>query len=184
MKTLKSKATTIAIAIFLMLSMSASMLLVSNTSAHTPAWQIQLFAFINVAPNPAGLGQTVTLGFWLNAPPMTAGGPYGDRFGPFTVHVTKPDGTKQDLGPFYSDDTGGTSTAFVPDQLGTYSFQMTFPGQTLTGATNNPFKGGILSNANYVNDTLSPATSNIETLTVQQDPVPSVPISPLPTAYW
>ena len=29
---------------------------------------------------------------------MTANGPYGDRFGPFTVNVIKPDGTNDTLG--------------------------------------------------------------------------------------
>ena len=45
---------------------------------------------------------------------MTASGPYGDRFGPFTVNVIKPDGTNDTLGPFISDDTGGTSTRYTP----------------------------------------------------------------------
>ena len=73
-------------------SMSA-IVFIEAASAHTPPWQIQLFANINVAPNPAGVGQSVTVNFWLNAPPMTANGLYGDRFGPFTVNVIKPDGT-------------------------------------------------------------------------------------------
>ena len=63
---------------------------------------------MNAGPNPAGIGQTLTLGFWLNAPPMTANGPYGDRFNNMTITVTKPDGTTQTLGPFSTDDTGGT----------------------------------------------------------------------------
>ena len=41
-----------------MLSMSASMMLVPTASAHTPAWQIPTYAYINVAPNPVGVGQT------------------------------------------------------------------------------------------------------------------------------
>ena len=59
---------------------------------------------------------------------MTAGGPYGDRFGPFTINVVKPDGTNKTIGPFISDDTGGTSTRYTPTELGTYQFQMFFPG--------------------------------------------------------
>jgi hypothetical protein len=186
MQKLKSKTMAIMIALLLTFSMTASMALIPSASAHSPAWQIQLFAFINVAPNPAGIGQTVTLGFWLNEPPMTAGTVYGDRFGPFTVQVMKPDGTNDTLGPFISDDTGGTSTRYTPTELGTYSFQMTFPGETLTGSTNNPLGTGItgVSNPNYVNDIILPATSNVATLTVQQSPVPSIPAAPLPTNYW
>jgi hypothetical protein len=181
MQKLKSKFLAILITAILTISMGASMMLVPNANAHTPAWQIQLFAFINVAPNPAGLGQTVTLGFWLNAPPMTAGGPYGDRFGPFTIHVIKPDGTNETLGPFTSDDTGGTSARYTPSQLGVYKFQMTYPGQTLNGGQ---FGSTSISNPNYLNDTILPAVSNVATLTVQQDPVPSISNPALPTSYW
>ena len=72
-----------------------------SASAHTPPLQLQLFANINVAPNPAGLGQSVTVGFWLNEPPLTASGPYGDRYGPFTINVIKPDGTNDTLRSIY-----------------------------------------------------------------------------------
>jgi len=171
----------ILIALLLTFSMTASMMLIPNASAHTPPWKIQLFAFINVAPNPAGIGQTVTVGFWLNEPPMTAGTIYGDRFQGMTVKVTKPDGTTQTLGPFTSDDTGGTSAHYTPTALGNYSFQMFYPGQTLTGGQ----YGSVgVSNPIYLGDYIEPASSSVVTLTVQQSPIPSVPVTPLPTAYW
>ena len=96
------------------LAVSASITLFPSTKAHTPPWQILTSSFIHVAPNPAGLGQTVTIGFWVNQPPPTASGPYGDRFGNMTVKMTLPDGTTQTLGPFTSDDTGGTYTTIAP----------------------------------------------------------------------
>ncbi len=85
------------------------------------------------------------------------------------------------LGPFTSDDTGGTSTHYTPDQLGEYQFQMTYPGQTLNGG-----QYGLtgISNPNYINDTILPAISDVATLTVQQEPVSSIPGTPLPTSYW
>jgi hypothetical protein len=169
----------------LILSMAATLIILPNVNAHTPPWQIQLFANINVAPNPAGIGQSVTVNFWLNAPPMTANGPYGDRYGPFTVNVIKPDGTNQTLGPFFSDATGGTATHYTPDVVGEYQFQMTFPGMNMTGSTNNPGGGGaLISNPTYVNDTILPATSPVATLTVQQESVPLIPSTPLPSEYW
>jgi outer membrane protein assembly factor BamB len=183
MKIAKNKTAAIAIAIFLMLSMAASTMLVPTTNAHTPAWQIQMFAFCNVGPNPAGIGQTVTVNFWLNEPPPTAGGPYGDRYR-FTVNVIKPDGTNDTLGPFNSDDTGGTSTQYVPTQVGTYTFQAFFPGETLTGKTNNPTGTSFYYLTQFANDTLLPAVSPPATLTVQQEPIPWVPVAPLPTQYW
>lgn len=179
---------TFALLIIAILATSMSAIVfIEAASAHAPPWQIQLFANINVAPNPAGVGQSVTVNFWLNAPPMTANGPYGDRFGPFTVNVIKPDGTNETLGPFTSDATGGTATRYTPTAVGEYKFQMIFPGQKLTGFANNPSAAsGIasISNPNYVNDTLLPAVSPVATLTVQQEAVPMLPTTPLPTDYW
>ena len=54
MQNLKGKTLAIVIAAILTLSMAASMTLLPNAGAHTPPWQIQLFAFVNVAPNPLG----------------------------------------------------------------------------------------------------------------------------------
>lgn len=127
----------ILIAAILTISIGASVALLPIASAHTPPWQILTSSFIHVAPDPAGLGQTVTVGFWVNEPPPTASGPYGDRFGNITVKMTLPDGTTQTLGPFTTDDTGGTYTTITPTQLGTYTFQMIFGGWTLQG-TNPP----------------------------------------------
>ncbi len=184
MQIAKNKIVAITIAIFLTFSMSASMMLIPNASAHSPPQSMYTIAFCNVAPNPIGLGQSVNIGFWLDIPVVTANGAWGDRYGPFTVHVTLPDGTNTTLGPFASDDTGGTHTQYIPTELGTYTFQMTFPGETLTGYTENPTAVGHPSTSVYVNDTLTPSTSNVATLTVQQEPVPSVPVAPLPTSYW
>ena len=48
-----------------MLSMSASMMLMPTTNAHTPAWEIPTYAYITAAPNPVGVGQTVNVYMWL-----------------------------------------------------------------------------------------------------------------------
>jgi len=56
MQKLKSKTTAIAIAIFLMFSMSASMILIPTTSAHSPPYYIISYAYITAAPNPDGVG--------------------------------------------------------------------------------------------------------------------------------
>ena len=178
----RNKAAAITIAIFFIFSMGASTMLIPNVSAHTPPLNIQLIAFMNAAPNPCGIGQTITLDFWLNAPPPTANAQYGDRYGGMTVTVIPPSGANVTLGPFTSDDTGGTETRYTPTQLGTYGFQMHFPGEVLTGSTDNT---NILPSTNqYVNDTVLPATSAVEYVTVQSTPVATVPNAPLPTTYW
>ena len=170
----------ILIAAILTISIGASTTLLPNASAHTPPWQILTSSFIHVAPNPAGLGQTVTVGFWVNEPPPTASGPYGDRFGNMTVKVTHPDGTTETLGPFTSDDTGGTYTTYSPNSLGTYTFQMIFTGWTLTNANPPPSS----PTSTFTDDTFLPSNSSPVTLTVQQEPAGTVSSAPLPSNYW
>ncbi|MGA2681733.1 MAG: PQQ-binding-like beta-propeller repeat protein [Candidatus Bathyarchaeia archaeon] len=181
MQKLKGKTIAIAIGILLTFSMLTSMMLIPSAKAHSPPFNIQTYAFVNVAPDPAGVGQTVTVGFWIDQPPPTANGPYGDRWQNITVKVTKPDGNSETLGPFVTDDTGGTNTLFTPSEVGNYTFQMIFPGQTLLGS--NPAPTGT-SNAVWVGDYYEPSTSNVYTLTVQQQPASGSSVTPLPTNYW
>ncbi len=166
----------ILIALLLTISMGTSMILLPSTNAHTPAWQIPTYAFVNVAPNPAGLGQTVTVGMWLQIPPPTALAATGDRWHNFKLTITSPDGTTQTLGPFTSDDTGGTYTTFTPTQLGNYSFVFNFPGQTLTGEN-----GGF---GPYIGDYFEASTSETAHCTVQAEAIPYIQTVPLPTSYW
>ena len=60
--------------------MGTSIILLPNANAHTPAWSIPTYSFINIAPSPIGVGQQVNVNIWLNAPPPTASGAYGDRW--------------------------------------------------------------------------------------------------------
>ena len=68
------------------------------------------YTYITAAPNPNGIGQPALIVFWADQPPPTAHGAYGDRY-TFTVEVTKPDGTTQNLGTFTSDPVGGSWTS-------------------------------------------------------------------------
>ena len=180
MQNLKSKSMAILIAAILTISIGTSMTLLPIASAHTPPWQVLTTSFIHVAPDPLGLGQTVTVGFWINEPPPTAGTIYGDRFGNMTVKVTKPDGTSQTLGPFTSDDTGGTYTTYTPTTLGTFTFQMFFAGWTLSNTNPNPNSPPSV----FTGDVFLPSTSSAVSLTVQQEPVAGVSNAPLPSGYW
>jgi hypothetical protein len=179
MKFVKSKKSAILIVLLLMISMSTSMAFVPNVRAHSPPLQIPSYAFLNVAPNPAGIGQTVTVDMWLGQVPPTALAQYGDRWMNYKVTVTKPDGTNETLGPFTSDDTGGFATTYTPTAIGNYTFVFNFLGQTLAG--NNPAPGAPNP---YIGDYYEPATSESVTITVQQSPVPSIPQAPIPTSYW
>ena len=177
---LKGKTMAILFAVILTLSMEGSMILIPTTSAHSPAWQIPTYSFCSVSPNPIGKGQTVNVNFWVNEPPPTASNTYGDRWQGMTVLVTLPDKTTTTLGPFTSDDTGGSYTTYTPTQVGNYTFQMSYPGQTL--ANNNPAPGAP-TNA-FVGDYYQPSTSNVFTITVQQTAISYLPVTPLPTSYW
>src|SRR5450759_4786459 len=60
------KTIAIALAIFLTISMGASTILTPAANAHTPPWNIPTFAYINVAPNPIGVGQQASVIMWLD----------------------------------------------------------------------------------------------------------------------
>ncbi len=184
MKTLKNKIAAITISIFFIISMTASLMLIPNANAQTLApgkIDIPTYSYIVVAPNPAGVGQTINVDFWVDQPPPTASGNYGDRWQNLNVKVTDPNGDTQTLGPFISDDTGGTHTDFTPTTTGNYTFQMTFSGQTLAGA--NPPPTGELG-PQFIGDYYEPSVSNVATLTVQTTAIPSAPQAPLPTSFW
>ena len=106
------------------------MLIVVPASAHTPPWTIPTYAYITASPSPIGVNQPVTIVFWLDKVPPSAAGFGGDRWANLTISVTKPDGSKETLGPFVSDPvSGGGYALYTPTQTGTYTFAFSFPGQ-------------------------------------------------------
>ncbi len=192
----ESKTATIAIAIFLMLSMTASIILLPTTSAHTPAWQIPTYAYITAGPTPIGVGQQAHVYMWLDPVYGAAGGGTAAigtnastasaslsansyRFQNFKLTITAPDGTvSTQTFAIISDPTSSTYIKFTPTQVGTYTFNFTYPGQAY-GANGNGYEKSSLINDTYL------ASSASTTLTVQQEPIPAAEGStPLPTAYW
>lgn len=134
------------------------------------------YAFLSVQPNPAAVGQTVFVNFFLDKTPPTAADQYGDRWHGFKVTVTKPDGTTETLAlgsHSNSDAVGGSYTSYTPTTVGTYTFVFSFPGQTITGDNPNPITG--TANAAYIGDYYQPSTSDPVTLVVQQQQVTTVP---------
>ena len=90
---LKTKTSAIAIAIFLIISIGASMILLPTTSAHSPAWQIPTFAYVQAVPNPIGVGQTATVYMWLANTYDNALKTNDYRFHNYQLTITAPDGT-------------------------------------------------------------------------------------------
>ena len=178
----KNKIIAILIATLLTISMVASITLLPNVSGqvYPPAGtHIPTYAFINVYPNPAGVGQSVTVNFFLSTP-MENGGAGGILGVPvnMSIIVTYPDGTTKSLGTgnFSGDQTGGSFTTFVPATVGSYKFQLFYGGQTLAAAPSTSY-GGLIED---------PSQSAPVTLTVQEDPVTQTgwPTTALPTNWW
>jgi len=174
----KNKTISIAISILFIFSMSASMMLIPTASAHTPPFQIPTYAYVNVAPNPIGVGQQCYVIMWLdklyeNAYLYT---PY--RFHGYQLTITAPDGTNttQTFATIF-DTTSAQDYAFTPNTVGTYTVTFNFPGQTVTASDAAPGDA-------FLGDTYM-ASSASTTLTVQSSPIAgAISSGPLPTAYW
>ena len=168
MKIAKGKSMAILIAALLTFSMTASSMLLPGASAQVQ--KFPTYSFINVSPNPVGVGQEVTVNFWLAVPLENVA--FANNM---TVVVTHPDGTKETLGPFTSDYTGGTTTRYTPTKVGNYTFQFFYGGQVLGIGETGP---------GYVGDVELPSQSVPVTLVVQSSPVSYQPITPLPSSWW
>jgi outer membrane protein assembly factor BamB len=182
MKTQLNKLRLTTIALLLLLAASGTIAMLPAVTAHTPAWTVPTYAFLNCAPDPVGVGQTVFVTFWLDRVPPTANVAFGDRWENLTLKITKPDGTTQTMGPYRTDDVGGAYIQWRPDSVGTYTFQMIFPGQTMLGANPNPVTG--TNNPQTVGDYYMPSQSKAVKLIVQATPIQPRPSTPLPTDYW
>jgi hypothetical protein len=180
MEIAKNKALAIAITILLTLSLAASVLLptFAQNPFIYPDTHVPTYPYLNVAPNPVGVGQTVTLNMFMAVPYLTSEGGRD-----YTIEQTDPAGHTTTLGPFTSDATGGTYTTMIPDQVGEWTFKFIYPGQTLTGAGGGvPAMGG----ASGIGAIMDPSETDPVTLVVQEEPIArsAYPVTPLPTEWW
>ena len=95
--------------------------------------------------------------------PPFVNGTYGNGWTNITIKVTLPDGHTETLGPFTTNATGRTSTVFTPTQIGNFTLQASFSGETLLGVY------------------YEPSSSNTVALSVQQQPIQSPSSSLTPT---
>jgi len=167
------------IALVLIISMGASVIPVD---AHSPPWTIPTNAYLTATPELAGVGQPITLVCWVDQNPPTAAGTAGPRWNGYKVDVTKPDGTKETIGPFTARSaTASDWTTYVPTEVGKYTFVFSWPGQTLALTNDAGIRTGGLP---YVGDFFAGSTSNPVTVTVQQDAVIGWVEPALPNDYW
>jgi hypothetical protein len=181
---IRNKTRAFAIAIFLILSMGVSMMLSPTANAHDPGWEIPTVAFVNVAPDPVGRGQTVNIVVWLDKVIYGTHITNDIRFHDFKLTITDPDGeTEVVTWPVVVDTTSSAYTTYTPDKVGTYTLKFEYPGQEYTW--DDPVIGffGPPTPNEYTNDTYL-ASSAETTLTVQEEPVEYLPETPLPSEYW
>ncbi len=172
------------LAILILTTLFTLPIFLPDANAHTPPISIPTWAYLSVTPNPVGVGQELFVNFFLDKAPPTANAQYGDRWHNFKVTVTTPDGITKNL-PLgkaaNSDAVGGSWATYIPTVAGNYTFKFSFPGQTLTGE--NPSRSGT-SSPEFVGDYFEPSESAPVTVTVQDEKIPYLPMTPLPTGYW
>ncbi len=172
MQNFKNKTMAILIALILTISMTTSIMLTPTTSAHTPAWEITPVAYCYAAPSPVGVGQSGLIYGWLNY--VIAGSSVHNqiRFENYQFIITAPDGTTETFNfPTVQDTTSSQYISYTPEQVGTYTIDFYFPGQTFD------FGGS------YQGDYYTPANATYQWI-VQDEPVGELSQNPLPSEYW
>lgn len=154
--------------LFLVLLLTASAITISlpNVFAQNPVRYKQTYAFCTVTPNPLGVNQQALLWVGISDYLYIA----SDGWEGLTVTVTNPNGDQQTLGPFRTDSTGSTGSMFIPDMVGTYTFQTHFPAQWY-----NWSEADVWYEA---------SSSDVFELTVTAEPREYYPDMPLPNEYW
>ena len=156
-------------------------------SGVTPDSTMQDKVFLSFSPNPIGKGQTLLVNVWTIPAPGANRAHTG-----YTVTFTKPDGTKDAIGPFNSFVADGTNWfTYSPDQAGNWTVQFNYPGdyypagRYVNGVLNNSAPGGssFMDQRDYPSTYYTPAETPKQSLVVQDEPVMSW-YSPLPNDYW
>ncbi|MCW3996823.1 MAG: PQQ-like beta-propeller repeat protein [Candidatus Bathyarchaeota archaeon] len=209
----RNKSAVTAIALILLLAISIFAMIIPHTMGQTvtPTLVIPQWTYINAFPNPVGVGQTISVFVWTANLPPTASGAYGDRWSMWAV-VTAPDGTNTTLGPYTSDPVGDIFASYTPNVAGNYTFQGFTAGklidetpngvdpaavanltptqlanaQAYATANNVPISVGyayVIAGANW-HRYYSASISDPVTVTVQEEPIPTETVYPLPVEYW
>ena len=87
-----TKTTATMISLLLMLIIAISLFALPMASAHMPAWEIPTYAYIIVAPNPIGVGQSVHIIMWLDKTFDSTALTNDYRFHNYKLTITDPDG--------------------------------------------------------------------------------------------
>jgi len=181
MKFSRNKTMVTTLALVLVLTISAILTAFPTVVAHDPPRTVPTWCYAAVTNSIIGVKQQVVIVYWVNAIPPTAQGAYGDRW-TFWIDVTKPDGSKETLGPYTSDPVGGSWTTYTPDQVGTYTIVARMDEHKITGLPD--LTPSVIRNPASVNDTYLASTSDPVTFIAQEDPIEGWSEAPLPTNFW
>jgi len=174
--TILSKAVTPVIALFLMVAMAASIILLPAGAQINWTGRSKSYAFIGAVPDPACVGEEVLLHIGITQQLQIT----QDKWKGLTVTVTRPDGVTEKLGPFRTDSTGGTGTTYTPTMAGTYKLQTHFPAQWYNFSQFDFFSFQMQTVNTYYEADDSPVLE----LVVNEEPPVYWPGVPLPTEYW
>jgi hypothetical protein len=176
----KTKMTAVTIVIFLM----ASVLLITTApvvqaaevavagpppSGITPAFTTDTVLSISVKPEVIGLGQAFLCNVWLNPAVTTT-----RAIKTYTFTITQPDNETVTWNQDAELATAATWFNYVADQVGVWKIDVSFSGCYFNGTTNEATQSAYYR----------PSTGTQQSITCQQDIVPSWPPAPIPTDYW
>ena len=109
----------------LILLLAISAMLTTLTTVSAQGVTKETYPFLGAVPNPVGVNQEVLLHIGITDYLSS----YLLGWEGLTVTVIDPTGAESTLGPFTTDSTGGTGTAFTPTMVGEYSLTTNFPAQ-------------------------------------------------------
>ncbi len=176
----KNKTAAIVIGMLLIVSMSASLLLIPNAKA-TTVQNEPTYAYIAVSTNPDGVGQSVEVIMWLNIVCPSADLSNTIRWHNYQLTITDPDGANTTQSwPICWDTTSAQDYSFTPSKTGTYTLTFSFPGQNYSF----PITGSFFSSNAADEGNWYEASSASCNLTVQSTQIAGLPTTPLPTSYW
>ncbi len=167
---------TTAIFVCLLMTLSAISALIPFTGAQSSG-ELASYAYVTVAPNPVGVGQTTYIAMWVDVPLPDANESNAIRRHDYSLKIIAPDGTTEDYAwDIIWDTTGVKSMAYTPDQTGNYTIYFSYADQTYTWNDTSTQK--IYYGLKLLGDN---ATT---TLTVQEAAVTPTADTPITSEYW
>jgi hypothetical protein len=190
MKISKSRTMSSLIALFLMLTIAAT--LVALPTANAQEATDTYIQHIYVAPQPIGaVGQEMFIVVFTDNMAMPCDWDeslgavgYRETWVGVTITITKPDGTTETvtLGP--SDPVGANYYMYTPTEVGEYSVQAYFPATWKNRTSMINYGYSVYRRLPPGDYFFTAADSEIAPFTVREEPISDWPNPPLPDDYW